>query len=659
MSAQEATNKIYALIEASNKAGQGFDAISQKGFQQIIDKASAAAAVIQTLSGNIRDFEKGIKDVDSAAFSGNVDSVINSLEAAVDSLVGTKDATGEKITEAKALTMQYQKLVDLGVKDLQLGETSYENLKKENPLLASIIKSTDTIGGMWAKVRLRLSGVNADLKNMSSEMAIALSLYQDAMTLAGDQIESGEATSKVLGKAAAGSKKLGEEIKKNAAILKKAEDAEVGLNRKQIKAINDKIALIRKEAEAKKKAMSDALESENTELELQKLQLEGQAALARGDRDAYAQIQLNIKQLVNQTQAKKAMQKVDDLAQKEEDKYRKTLADDQERKDRQQDSINNANRGNNKATETKAAIDDFTNRFTAIAQEMSNANKLKDPERRKEAQNAARGRYNTLIEDIGKSSKEVRSYFSDFVDPTTGKKLKGIPRAGGGADQAFNTLVQEMEDQAGINYKQMVKDLGGGKTLADIVRALGGKAPVDKTITSNDLSSILRGSEKITDMFKKDGSLTDTARTRLIDKFKLKKDDVFRYGEDEYRVTVGEDAVILQSKAVKRAGGGPFAPGQLYTINDGGKTEGIRFNTSGTIYPNINTAPRFDVPSNRVMGMNGVTNNASSSNCVYNVNIALNGTNVSVDEVVMRFKQELSRMGAKEGRIKTVGAGVV
>ena len=54
--------------------------------------------------------------------------------------------------------------------------------------------------------------------------------------------------------------------------------------------------------------------------------------------------------------------------------------------------------------------------------------------------------------------------------------------------------------------------------------------------------------------------------------------------------------------------------------------------------------------------MNGISGSASSSNCVYNVNIALNGTNVSVDEVVMRFKQELSRMGAKEGRIKTVGA---
>jgi len=86
------------------------------------------------------------------------------------------------------------------------------------------------------------------------------------------------------------------------------------------------------------------------------------------------------------------------------------------------------------------------------------------------------------------------------------------------------------------------------------------------------------------------------------------------------------------------------------------KTEGIRFDMPGTIYPNINTSPRYNIPSNSINGMSGVSNNASSSNCVYNVNLALNGTNVSVDEVVMRFKQELSRMGAKEGRMKTVGA---
>jgi hypothetical protein len=494
---------------------------------------------------------------------------------------------------------------------------------------------------------------------MSSELAISLSLYQDALEQAGDQIESGEVVSDALGKAAKGSKKLGEEIKKNSDILKKAEDAQIGMDRAAIKRINDKIAAIRKEADAKKKAMSDALESENTELELQKLQLEAQAQLARGDRDGYAQTQLAIKQLVNETQAKKAMQKVDELAQKEEDKWRKKLDDDQEKKDRQGDRVDAANKGNNRAVETKAKVDEYLANLTSLAQRMSNAQRLKDPTRRKEAVDAVTGEKNLLIENLGKESKEVREFFSNYVDPSTGKKLKGVAKWGGGADSEFNKLVQEMEKQAGTNYDKMVKDLGGGSTLNDVVRAMGGKAPVTRNITADNLSSILKGSEKLSDLFKKNGDLTDIARTRLINKFKLKQDDVFRYGEDEYRVTIGEDAILHDAKAVKRAGGGRFTPGQTYTINDGMKTEGIRFDMPGTIYPNINTSPRYNIPSNSINGMSGVSNNASSSNCVYNVNIALNGTNVSVDEVVMRFKQELSRMGAKEGRIKTMGAGVV
>ena len=662
MSVQDATNKIYALIEASNKAGQGFDAISQRGFQQIIDKSSAAAATIETLKGNILDFEKGIKDVDSAAFSGNVDSVINSLEGAVNALVGTKDASGQKITEAQALVMQYEKLNTLGVKNLQIGETSLNNLKKENPLLASILKSTDTVGGMWAKVRLQTAGVNVNLKNMSSELAISLSLYQDALEQAGNQIESGEVASEALGKAAKGSAKLGEQIKKNTDILKNAENAQIGMDRAAIKRINDKIAAIRKEADAKKKAMSDALESENTELELQKLQLEAQAQLARGDRDGYAQTQLAIKQLVNETQAKKAMQKVDELAQKAEDKQRKLLEDDQEKKDRQGDRVDLANRGNNKAVETKAKVDEYLAKLTALAQRMSNAEKLKDPAKRKEAVNAITGEKNTLIDNLGKESKEVREFFSNYVDPTTGKKLKGVPKFGGGADAEFNKLVQEMEKQAGTNYDKMVKDLGGGATLKDVVKAMGGTVSKTKTLTAADVLSANEGRNmedlKKTAKGASFGDLTDVARKRIINKYKLKENDTFEFEGRTYRVTIGEDS-WMDAKAVKRAAGGPFVPGQVYTLNDGGKTEGIKFNTSGTIYPNINTAPRYDIPSNRINGMNGISGSASSSNCVYNVNIALNGTNVSVDEVVMRFKQELSRMGAKEGRIKTMGAGVV
>ena len=670
MSVQDATNKIYALIEASNKAGQGFDAIAQRGFQQIIDKSSAASFTIKTLALNLRELEAGTSDVDSAAFAANVDSVIGSLDAAVQSLIGTKDATGEKITQTQALAMQYQKLVDLGVKDNEIGEIGLKNLKKERPELASILKATDTIGGMYAKWRLTLAGVQVDLRNINSETAIGMAMYQDALNLAGDQIESGKVASKSLGKAAAASERLKKEIQSGQDLIKKAGDSEAGMNRRQIKAINDKIALIKKEADAKKKAMSDALESENTELELQKLQLEAQSALARGDRDAYAQAQLSIAQLTKETQARKSLQKVDDLANKAIEEQQKILDDDAEKKARKQEAIAGAGKSVENKAEVQKEIDSIMNTLTALAQRQRTNDLVKDKTKRETEDKAIKGDFNKVLELLEKSSNAVQNEFTSYVDPKTDKRTVGteyrFPKQGvktlGGADSAFQSLVDEVTAQGQTNYAKMVKDLGGGATLKDIVKAMGGNVASTKTLTTADVLSATGGKDisaakKGKGAGADKGDLTDDAREDIIDKFKLEEGDTFTYDGRTYVVKRGESG-WMRSRAVKRAGGGRFTPGQLYTVNDGMKTEGITFDMPGTIYPNINTAPKFDIPTNGINGMMGVTNNASSSNCVYNVNIELNGTNVTADDVMRKFEQKMQLIGAKQGRNKTYGGNV-
>jgi TP901 family phage tail tape measure protein len=671
MSVQEATNKIYALIEASNKVGQGFEAISQKGFQQIIDKSSAASFTIKALSKNLEELNAGTSDIDSAAFSGNVDAVITSLDAAVRSLVGTKDATGEKITETKALQMQYKKLIDLGVAENQLGEKGLQNLKKENPILASILKTTDTIGGMYAKWRLSLAGVQVDLRNINSETAIGMAMYQDALSLAGQQIAEGKVASKSLGAAATASKKLGKEIKSGADLIKKASDSEAGLNRAAIKRINDKIAAIKKEADAKKKAMSDALEAENTELELQKLQLESQAALARGDRDGYAQAQLSIAQLTKEMQAKQAIARVDALEKKELEAQQKLLDDDAERKAKQQDAITAAGKTGEKKVETQNQIDDIMGRFLALAQRQDNANKLKDPAARTKATNEITGDRDTLLKELEKASDAVQKAFPEFVNAVTNKRIadqtvplfmKNGGQQTGGAGAAFTSLVSEMSTQANANYKAMVKDLGGGATLKDVVKAMGGSVKSTKSLNTSDVLAAT-GDKDIGTAKKgkaagdKEGDLTDLARKRIIEKYKLNENDTFTFDDRTYRVTVGHNAWggFKDGKAVvQREAGGRVIPGKIYSINEGMKTEGIKFDMPATIYPNINTAPKFDIPNSSINGMRGVSN-TSSSNSVYNVNIELNGTNITADDVMRKFKQELTLMGAKEGRVRTVG----
>jgi len=41
---------------------------------------------------------------------------------------------------------------------------------------------------------------------------------------------------------------------------------------------------------------------------------------------------------------------------------------------------------------------------------------------------------------------------------------------------------------------------------------------------------------------------------------------------------------------------------------------------------------------------------------VYNINIELNGTNVTADDVMRKFEQKMQLIGAKEGKMRTVGS---
>ena len=54
------------------------------------------------------------------------------------------------------------------------------------------------------------------------------------------------------------------------------------------------------------------------------------------------------------------------------------------------------------------------------------------------------------------------------------------------------------------------------------------------------------------------------------------------------------------------------------------------------------------------MGTNII--NSPSSNNVYNIEIALNGTNVTADDVINRMKREMALVNAKEGINRRVGA---
>jgi len=681
MSAQDATNKIYAIIEASNKIGQGFGAIASSGFKAITDRGSAATAIINTLLDSL----KQIDTVDSKAFASNVDTVISSLDSATNSLIGTKDAQGKTITQADALIAQFEKLKSLGADREKLGEKGLENLKKERPELAGILKSSDTIAGVYAKWRVLLSGVNIDLRNITSEQAMGIAAYEEALNMAASSSTSNDKITGALGTANKATKTLTDSIKAGETAVKNASKSEAGYSKAKIRAIQDEIKAIRDRADAKKKALADSVSAENTELELKKLQLEAQSALARGDRDAYEAANLSIEQLTKETQLKKASDKIDENAKKEIDAKQKLLDDDQAKKDRQQETISKYTNSGQSAAETLKQINDVKSALAQLAIDQIENNALKDPVKKAEGQKSLDGRLQTVVAGLEKASDVVQKAFPEYVDSKTNKgKLGGgvttIPGAGsfpnspGEGNQAFSKLVTEIQGGAKANFAAMADSIKGGATLKNVVEAMGGKLDKSKSVTSADLQSALdkgtynKNIDK-TELSKgflgKDNYLKDDARELIIRQYKLQAGDTFKYDGVEYIVKDGFDKWTGQPRAVRRSLGGPVVAGQTYAVNDrltplGYQQEGFTPFTpqmSGIIRPNADTMPKYNIASGQVTGMRGGVNSSSSNNN-YSINIALNGTNVTADDVVRRFKQEMALVNAKEGRSKTVGGSI-
>jgi TP901 family phage tail tape measure protein len=674
MSAQEATNKIYAIIEASNKVGQGLEAITSQGFTAITDKGSAASAIVKNLVDSIKDIE----NVDPKAFASNIDTVISSLDSATAALVGTKDAQGNTIDEATAMTMQWEKLVKLGATSTQLGEKGLENLKKERPELASILKSTDTVAGMYAKWRVLLSGVNIDLKNITSEQAMGIAAYEQALSLAADAAKSNDNTKGALGTANAATKKLTDSIKAGESAVKKYSNTEAGLSKARIKAIQDEIKAIRDRADEKKKALRATVESENTELELQKLKLEAQSALARGDRDAYEAANISIAQLTKETQLKKAEDKIDANAKKEEAKQQAILDADQAKKDAAASAVTKYQNGVGTQTDNLAQINNIKTLLAQLAIDKIENDKLKDPTKKAEGQKALDGRLQTIVGTLEKSADIVQKAFPEYVDAKTNKgKLGGgttvIPGIGGfqnapgEGNLAFSKLVSEVSVGAEKNFAKFSSEIRGGASLGDVVRAMGGKVDKSVKLETSDVTSIIKSNQGsssgyLKDMTKDDGSLEEGVRNAIIVERKLKRGDKFTYAGITYNVSDGYDSNVGPRAVRAKALGGPVAAGQKYIVNDrlnplGAQQEGFMPFTpkvSGIVYPNAATMPKYDIASGQVTGMRGGVNSSYNNN-TYSINIALNGTNVTADDVMRRFKAEMALVHAKEGRSKTVG----
>ena len=297
MGAEEATKKIYAMITVSNKANQSIQAIANEGFVAIKDKATAASQSVKTFNDLLK---QGNTDQLTASF----DTVVNALQSAEKALIGTKNAQNKLITESEAFNITLESIKDKQLGGVQLTEQGVEALSKQNGILALILNSTDTVAGAYSKIKLYLSGIDIDLKSMNSEMAelVAKTIQLQTQQLTGiggayknisDEIAkytSASSSSKIIDSQKQVQENLDSQIKKHQKIIDQ----------------------IKEEADARVKALDRQNQSENFNVQIKKLQLQYQNALASGDMSTAAQIQLDIQSLSGSRQKDLAVNAIRD-----------------------------------------------------------------------------------------------------------------------------------------------------------------------------------------------------------------------------------------------------------------------------------------------------------------------------------------------------------
>jgi len=638
-SIETATAKVYALMSQSNKAQFAAAAIGSKGFRSIRDEVDAAVYSAGTFDDALK---KGDAKAASDALLVTFEGIGNAIEA---------NAKKNKIEFAASMDQVLKKMATTGKGQVAINQSVLAELKKQNPELAKILNSTDTATSAWAKYQLALKGVNLDLQNLSGQAATAALRLQEMVTA--------NATTTLKGTAGikdqyAAYDNLQKRIKSLQSAAKGQSVQEQIDTRKVIEGLNARIKKIKEAADAKIKALRAQSQAENDQLELQKLQLEYQEAVARGDQDAAARAQIALQQFTNQVQSKKAEESIIAKAELEI----KPLQD-------QIDALNNKNKElADKAALAGESLSKLQEKAGALRDKLSGLEKalssavfnkliMGDTYEGSEQQKADLAAVETGRRDLGMSKSVVTVTGRSHPKSTVTSRTTVLDTPGGAKDLT-SKIVQTMSVQAQVvNLVGNIKS-GGAAPAGGYTRDMPKKIDPNTSYKTNDK-----------------GLLDDNAkRSILMANPELGNGSFFEYNGRKYKVNSvvrsnyqGIPYIQSMDVVAQKSLGGRITAGRKYMFNDrigplGAQQEGFLPDIgtaamSGFIYPNINTMPKYNIPSNTISGVNSGANNSYSNN-VYNIDIALNGTNVTADDVMRKFEEKMSSINARQGRSITV-----
>ena len=617
MGMSEATNEIYAIVKASDMANHAFAAISSGGFRSITDQASAVSYMFKEL-------DKNMQNLTGDDLGNALSNVVLGIESAKKSLVGTKDVNGEIITQQRAMEITMEKLNAGTNTNTKLTQSQIDSLKKTHPELEEILNTTDSIRSVSAKWQLLLSNIPGDLKKITGAEAEALAQFsqlQNATLINAQTAEDGtEGSISNIKKVADIVKKLNKTIasgsvnaEKNAARTKDQINAE-------IKLIDKKIKKIQEEADARIKAIQKTQGAESYAIELKQAQIDLQAAIASGDKEAQVRAQLNLTQLQKRHESEMAIASIqDDVAAKT-----KKLEEEKQKKQDEIDALNKkvaaaqANSAN--VTVRRDQVVNFQNRREELIKQQSinDARDKKDPLKYTEGVKISQA-LSVLANDVSKSAagkdkglaEALKAAFGGtLIDAKTGASLGGKTTQGyfGGSSlsSSYVTGIADTklkEDSSALRGAMKVSE----GLLTQIRDILGGKGALGFTTkaTAKDITTTANENGVSYGGNTNKGGLEQWAKEAIVRQNNLQAGQFFKYNGQTYKVNSNNS--IIRQKSL----GGPFAAGQIIEVNDrinplGAQPEGmgtlIKPDFSGVIYPNAATMPRYDIPSGGYRG---------------------------------------------------------
>lgn len=658
MSADEATKKVYTMLQLSNKKDQSITAtMGNSKFKAITDSQTAAVSSVESFGSDTRDQGNKEKAISLNTALTATETGINDLIAKRERLVA-KDLTGKtkSLTYAEAEKIMIDKINKSKEAGTAITQGTIDEMAKSNPEVKKMLNSADTVVSVWQKIRLEAQGYNGDLSKLNASQAAVLS---QAFAAISSSVQSTNREG-VLKEQYANLDKLKGQISSYTKALKGQTVSQQISDRDRLKALNKQIEANNKLAEARKKALSAAQADADLGRQIEKTRLEMQNASATGDTQRAQELRIDLESLTSNQQTESQMRAIDkanEAANKPLQAAIEAMGDKQQKlSDAAALAGESLDKLKAKYDKQEAAINKVNNSMTAL---YGNA--------------AAAGQ---SIQEYVKKNKEAAAGLVAAMEAATGEKMPRyttkttteITAAGPvttttkvpvSPQQNALDLLLKSGTGAGVN-EALANSIKGGATLKDVVNAIKG-AKGDPTLrkdikVTGDYSTQLEEKE-----FggKKIKVLNAQARDAIKDRLDLQLNESFIWNGQKYARSQKNGNVVYVGPA-KKAATGVMGGSGMFLVGERGP-EMVHLKNRSNIMPNdvMNTlaaaSPRYNFNKAQYSLKDG---NSSGNSYVVNQNIyASDGMDVEALSNMIIKKAEVVIGQKAKINVKMVGQG--